>query len=237
MCGQKKVVRKLTWHQPQLQQVVSGSAALRFISFSHSANDPLEIKPDTVIASSRVLVYGNSYSTRYLGHRYLFEKEFAPFPGELLLQKLDSLRRPDCYSSDFEGTIYPDRIEIIITSWCPDRSGDQIFEKIDDRPGFLGGPAAFQQLVQDRLRCTAYQDLLQNDSAFFFFAVIKKDSICHEVKLANGVESSLTKLICKALTTTHGWKPYRKDGRNMSAYLQVFVLLRKDGTIEADYLH
>ncbi len=234
--AQKKVVRQLTWHQPDLQRVVSGSASLHFISFFHSLNNPLEIKPDMVIPSSRSLVYDNRYSLHYLGHRYLFEKEFGHFPAELLRSKLDSLRRKDCYSSSYEGRIYADRIEITITSWCPDRSGDQLFEKIEDNPGYFGGPAAFQQLVQDRLKCTAYRDLLQGDSAFFLFAVLKKDSICHQVKPIMGTESPLVQMISKALTNTHGWKPYRKDGHEMNAYLQVFILLRKDGTIEADYL-
>jgi hypothetical protein len=231
-------VKKLVLQNEALQAVVASSSTIRSIRFYKDENRNLEIQPDNIPFNNKSLVYDNWYSTIYLGHRYLFQQQFGFFPAEILLYKLDSLRRQDCYTNRFEGEIFADHIAVTITSSCPgkSKSGDMIFSKVDDRPGFWGGPAAFQQMVQDRLACTGYRDLLQGDSAFFFFAVTKKDSMCHEVRTKDSIQSPLKTIIQNALTGTHGWKPYRKDGRNMNAYMQVFILLRKDGSIEADYI-
>jgi hypothetical protein len=182
-------------------------------------------------------VYDNWYSVDYAGHRYLFEQEYGALQIDVLQNKLDSLRRYDCYEHFFEGRIYADHIDIKLTVYCPGKTNDEdrIFFKVDNRPGYLGGPKHFLQVMQDRLACTNYKSYLDADSALFFFAVTKKDSVCHEAYSADSVKSPLRSLIIQALTNTYGWKPYNKDGRNMNAYLQVFFYIRKDGTITADY--
>lgn len=232
-------VKKLVLHNEALQAVVASSTTIRSIRFYKDDNSGLGIKPDSSLFNNSRILYDGLFSVAYLGHRYLFQKQYGFFPLEILLYKLDSLRRQDCYTNRFEGDIYADHIDIKLTSSCPgkSKSGDMIFYKVDDKPGFWGGPAAFQQMVQDRLACTGYRSLLHGDSAFFFLAVTKKDSMCHDVTAIDSVQSPLRKIIQTALTGTHGWKPYRKDGRNMNAWLQIFILLRKDGSIEADYFH
>ncbi len=57
----------------------------------------------------------------------------------------------------------------------------------------------------------------------------------HEVRSIDSLRSPVREIIQNALNNTYGWKPYQKEGRNMSAYLQVFIHIRKDGSIEADY--
>jgi hypothetical protein len=235
--AQIEKVKKLVWHNEALQAVVASSKNLHYISFTKDDNSYLEIRPDTSRVDNKRLVYDNSYSTVYLGHIYLFEKQFGTFPAAILLKKLDSLRRNDCYTNNYEGRIFAGHIDIKVSSTCPGKSTseDRVFYKVEDKPGFLGGPAAFQQFVQDRLACTNYRSYLQNDSAFFFYAVTKSDSMCHDVKPIDSIQSPLRTIIQNALINTHGWKPYVKDGRNMNAYMQVFIRLRKDGHIEADY--
>jgi hypothetical protein len=235
--AQIEKVKKLVWHNDALQAVVASAKNLHYITFTKDDNSYLEIRPDTSLLNSKRLIYDNSYSTVYLGHTYLFEKQFGPFPAAILLKKLDSLRRNDCYTNYYEGRIFADYIDIKVSSTCPgkSKSDDRVFYKVEDKPGFFGGPAAFQQFVQRSLACTNYKSFIHDDSAFFFYVVIKKDSMSHEVRSIDSLRSPVREVIQNALNNTYGWKPYQKEGRNMSAYLQVFIHIRKDGSIEADY--
>jgi hypothetical protein len=233
--AQIEKVKKLVWHNEALQAVVASAKNLHYISFTKDDNSYLEIRPDTSLLNNKRLVYDNSYSTVYLGHIYLFEKEFGAFPAAILVKKLDSLRRNDCYTNYFEGSIYADHIDIKVTSYCPGKLDDKIFYAVKNEPGFFGGQTTFQQFVQRSLACTNYKSFIHADSAFFFYVVIKKDSMSHEVRSIDSLRSPVREIIQNALNNTYGWKPYQKEGRNMSAYLQVFIHIRKDGSIEADY--
>jgi hypothetical protein len=237
--AQVKKEKKIVWHNEALQSFfLHAKQQIPFIQFKKDYQGRLEIQPANTSQQTNRLVYDNWYSVDYAGHQYLFEKEYGGLQIEVLQNKLDSLRLFDCYEHFYEGRIYADHIDIKVTAYCPGKTADEdrIFFKVENRPGYLGGPKHFQQVVRDRLACTGYQSYLYADSAFFFFAVTKKDSMCHEAYAADSVQSPLRNLIIQALTNTYGWKPYNKDGRNMNAYLQVFIYIRKDGTILADYL-
>jgi hypothetical protein len=234
--AQVKKVKKVVWQNTELQAFIAASSKMKQLQFFKDDHSSFELKPDTAIPSHKQLTYDNRYSMAYLGHRYLFEQEYGMIQLAPLMKKLDSLRHADCYSSKFRGTIYSNRIEITVESICPGKSPDEmIFEKVEDNSGYLGGPAAFQQMIHDRLTCTNYRDYLSGDTALFFYAHVKKDSMCHAAKPLDGHQSLLREIVAKALSNSYGWKPYRKDGFLMSAYIRVFILLRKDGSIEADY--
>ncbi|MCX6316346.1 MAG: hypothetical protein NTW29_03600 [Bacteroidetes bacterium] len=236
--AQVKKVKKVVWRNTELQAFIAASGKMKQLQFFKDDRSTFELKPDTVPLSHKQLTFGNWYSMTYLGHRYLFEQEFGMIPLAPLMKKLDSLRHADCYSSTYSGTIYADRIELTVESNCPGKSAeDMVFEKVEDNAGYLGGTAAFQQMIHDRLTCTNYRDYLSGDTALFFYAHVKKDSMCHAAKPLDGNHSLLREIVAKALTNSYGWKPYRKDGFLMSAYVRVFILLRKDGSIEADYFH
>lgn len=233
--GQTNKVKKLVWHNTELQSVVSSAKNIRFIEFKKNDTDDLEIRLDSSLLSDKPLYSDKWYSTVYLGHTYLFEKQFGLFPTAVLLKKLDSLGRKSCDYNWFEGRIYADHIDIKVTSNCPGKLDDKIFYAVKNEPGFFGGQATFQQFVQRSLACTNYKSFIHADSAFFFYVVIKKDSMSHEVRSIDSLRSPVREIIQNALNNTYGWKPYQKEGRNMSAYLQVFIHIRKDGSIEADY--
>jgi hypothetical protein len=233
--GQTKKIRKVVWHNTELQQVVSSANLLRFIDFKKNDYNELELKPDTSFLATRSLLYDNWYSTVFLGHKYLFEKQFGAFPTGVLIKKLDSLGCQDCDFSWYEGRIYSDHVDIKVTRSYPGKTGDRIFQKTENRPGFFGGTAAFQQLVQGRLQCTDYKAYIQEDSAFFFTVLIKRDSMVHEVRQIDSLHSPLRQLIKDALIKTYGWKSAFQGGRNVNGYLQVFIYIRKDGSIVADY--
>lgn len=236
--SQVKKEKKIVWHNEALQSFfLHAKQNIPFVQFKKDNQGGLQIQPANSDQKPNRLVYDNWYSMDYAGHQYLFEKEYGALPTGVLLNKLDSLRRYDCYEHFYEGRIYADHIDIKVTTYCPGKTADEdrIFFKVENRPGYLGGPKHFQQVVLDRLACTGYKAYLNTDSALFFFAVTKKDSMCHEAYAADSVKSPLRSLIIQALTNTYGWKPYNKDGKNMNAYLQVFIYIRKDGTIIADY--
>lgn len=235
--GQNKV-KKFTWHNEELQSFARLSPTVRSIAFNKNNSENLEIRPDSALVPKKEITYDGWYSTVYLGHIYRLTKKFGKrFPSEVLLAKLDSLQRRDCDANYFEGVVYGDRIEIRLTSYCPGDNGDHIFQRINDEAGFFGGTAAFQQLVGSRLSFTNYQSLIKGDSVLWFMVVIKKDSIAHEIRSVDSFSSPLRELVIKALTNTKGWKPVRKDGKLMNGWKEIFIRFRKDGTIEADFLH
>jgi hypothetical protein len=233
--GQKDKIKEVILHTTELQSVLTSAKPFNYIAFKKDDFEKLELRPDSSFLTNKNFVYDDWYSTVYPGHKYLFEKQFGIFPVYLLESKLDSLRRTDCDFNWFEGRIYPDHIYIKVTSSCPNKNRNRVFQKVENNPGFFGGPAAFQQLVQSRLQCTDYKSFIQEDSAFFFTVLVKRDSMVHDVKLIDSVHSPLRKLIQKALINTYGWKSAFQGGRNVNGYLQVFIYIRKDGSIEADY--
>lgn len=238
--GQDNEIKKVfVWHNESLQSFfLYAKQSIPYIEFRKKDHSPLEIQPGKNSSANNQLVYDNWYSSVYMGHQYLFERDFGTLQTAVLQKKLDSLRRNDCYYNYAEGRIYADHIDIKLTSICEGESisDNHIFYKVDDRPGFLGGPAAFEQLVQSRLACSDYKSFSSTDSAIFLYAVVKKDSMAHEIKFPDSVQSPLRTIIRKSLVNTYGWKPYVKEGRNMNAWLQVFIYIHKDGTISADYI-
>lgn len=233
--GQKKKVKEVIWHNTELQALLASAELSNYISFQKDDYSQIELKPDSILLTKNKKRYYEWYSTIYLGDKYLFEKQFGIFPTHLLVNKLDSLRRLDCDFNKFEGRIYPDRIYIKVTSTCPGKNDNMVFQKVVIEPGFFGGPAAFQQLLQSRLACTDYKSFIQEDSAFFFTVLIKRDSMAHEVRRTDSVHSPLRQLIQDALINTYGWRSAFQGGRNVNGFLQVFIYIRKDGSIESDY--
>ncbi len=233
--SQEKVV-KIIWHNEALQSIVSSSAEIRSIAFNKNDIANIEIRPDASAIPQKNIYYDGWYSTVYAGHIDRFTQKYGRFPVEILANKLDSLRRRDCEYNHYEGNIFANRIEIKVTSSCPGATEMRIFNKVDNEPGFLGGHKAFEQLLQSRLSCTNYRSYIQGDSVLRFHAIIKRDSIVYEARSIDSVKSPLRQLIITALSGTYGWKPYFKEGRNMNSVKEIFVRIRKDGTIEADYL-
>lgn len=237
--AQKEKVNKLRIQHGSIQQFISASGVLHKVSFTLDYAHRLKIKPDTVLPVLQPLVYENWFSVNYSGHNYLLEKYYSRFPKLELLTLLDSLLAKECQNPLTTGTIYADHIDIEITSHCPGKRGENEYYVISglQDPSFMGGPAALTQLISAKLACAKDLPTVIGDSAIFLKVLIKKDSVVYEAALLEPKQSTLANPLIKALLHTTGWKPYEHDGRFMHSYWQVFVRFRKDGTIEADYLH
>lgn len=231
-------VKKIVWHNEALQSFfLHTKKQVPFLNFRENSRFELAIQPEDPSLPLNRLVIGDWYSASYAGHRYLFEKEYAALPTGILKDKLDSLRRKDCYDHSFEGRIYADHIDIKVTSKCPGKSAGRIkiFKSTETEVSYDGGPAGFQQVFRGKLAATNYLSYLQGDSVFFFRVLIRNDSFAREANPHDGEVSPLRTLIARALTAMPGWKPYSKDGKRFLSYPQVFIHIRKDGEIIADY--
>jgi hypothetical protein len=234
--AQKKKKYKVKWTNPQLQAFVSSNKQLQFIKFRKNDVGALELKPDTNIISFKNKPYGSWYSMEYPGTKYLFERQFGSFPVNILLSKLDSLTPKKSDYTSYEGEIYADHIAIRTESLFSTKRMP-VFRAVRHHIEYPGGPEAFTKFIQSKI--PAGISLLQGgatDSALFFKALLmKKDSMLHDIKPLDSTQSELSRIIQTALAETKGWTPFYTGGFYVNAYPEIFVRLKKDGTIEADY--
>jgi hypothetical protein len=226
---------KFKWINPELQSLISPLCG-RFIAFSKRDNKPLELTPDSITKRSRDL-HATTYDMDYQGHRALFKEQYGQsFPEITLLNKLHSLIKPGCDYHILTGKIYRDSIIIIREQNCPVKEDDKIFLPVDRKIGYPGGRPAFQQYLKSFI--TPGADLLpgQKDSTLYLMVILKKDSLIHEVKLLEPATASpFSDLMSAALMQTKGWTPGRLEGRGISLYVSMFIRLRSDGSVEADF--
>lgn len=234
--AQKEKKRNIKLQDPQLQTFIAANKQLRYIEFKKNDIGELELRPDSVIQTIKGIIYENWYSFDFLGSKYLFEKQFGEFPQSALLKKLDSLTPKNSDYNWYEGKIYTDHIQIHIESSFSTKR-IPVFRAVRRHIEYPGGTAAFTQFLQSKI--PAGVELLppgQADSVLFFWALLmKKDSMIHEVRPFDSTVSRLSGIIQAALKETKGWTPFYTGGFYVNNYAVIYVRLRKDGTIEADY--
>ena len=234
--GQHQKVKKIRIDSPELQSFISSHPQLRFIEFSKEDISALKLTPDNTATTQKERPYNNIYRFDYAGHRYLFEQRFGVFPEKILLGLLDSLKPAACYIYSFGGKITAGSLQVKISSYCSKRSLDRVFRATQYPVSYPGGGEGLGKYLQDKI--TASRNSLASsadDSAFFFRILVKRDSLVHEVKLLSPFPSPLSDIIAAALKTTRSWTPPRSGGREVNGYPEVFVRVRKDGAVEADY--
>lgn len=233
---QAQKTEKITWYNDELQTLVQPSHG-RFISFVRRFwDDSFELTPDSVTPLAKQLRV-NVYDLDFLGDQVLFEHQFGKaFPVSIINEKLESLKRKDCYLSYAEGRIYPDSIVMQIDLDCKKSDDeDKIFYPVRQSAGFRGDRPAFESLLQQGLGAKRFS-VAANDSVLYLFGVVKRDSMFHDAKLLGpGEESAFSRKAIELLEQLQGWRPALKEGRIINMYRTVYIRLRPDGTIEADY--
>ncbi|HET6995746.1 MAG TPA: hypothetical protein VFI06_12225 [Chitinophagaceae bacterium] len=240
--------KTIKWYNKELQSFVQPAHG-RYIGFTKGNEDPLRLRPDSTTTLSDRL-YSVEYDMQYLGHRWLFERQFDSFPETILLDKLESLKDTSYYYNFFDGRIYRDSIIITRTKSYrlhkktrvtkinvkTNEEDEKIFLPLDRKIKYPGGKEAFQKFLQTKLVPHLAEFSSQPDSAFYFLVVVRRDSTIGEVKLLEpGHPSAISKRITAALKEMRGWNPAKPSGLDVNVYKSMFVRLRRDGTIEADY--
>ena len=234
--SQEKKTKHIRLQNQQLQSFVSSKTNLKPIEFEKIDTRSFELMPDTVFPPFQKYIYNNTYSTVYAGHQYIFKKQFGEFPESDLLKILDSLELKKCYWNSFKGKIYPDHIDITHESSCPGKKKEGIeFIKVEEYSGMVGGPKAFQKLIGDGLAGKGLLSKRDEELPLFYKVIVNKDSSVSSVTPLDSSSIAFDSCISEILLHRKCWIPYKAGGRAVKAYKQIFILLRKDGTIEADY--
>jgi hypothetical protein len=235
--GQRSLsTTKIKWINAELQSLVTPSCG-RFISFTSENGTDIEVKPDSISQRLKDL-HSIVFDLNYLGHRALLEELCGkPFPEKAVQEKLKSLIKKHCDINSFQGKIYQDSVIITVTRNCPTNEDDRIFTRIERKISYPGGQPAFQQYLQSSISSSMNSiPSKKTDSSIYFMIVIKKDSMIHDIKLLQPSHpSAFTDLMTQALLKTRQWTPANVGGINVSMYESVYIHLKSDGTIEADY--
>lgn len=244
----------------ELQSLVQPAHG-RFISFSKSRGH-ITLRPDIKTTGLSLKYSMELFRFDFPPGKELWQRKYGQsFPEEMLLAKLDSitvLTNKRCAFHYFDGKIYPDSIVMEADRDClveripKNRNQDATWEYSiepvvdEDTTGpifflprykieYRGGRKALQQFLNDKM---GNEKLIVDpaDSMLFFQCVVKRDSMMHSVDLIepnNG--SAFSKKIAGMLVNSHNWLPYQKDGRSLTAHILVYVRLKRDGSIEAEY--
>jgi hypothetical protein len=205
------------------------------VEFKNSDASALSLKPDSLLTINKYYPQDGWYRLWYLGHKYLFEKHFGVFPEDDLLHIEDSLKKRSCLMNGYEGTISPKKIHIKVTGYCPPKNEDMIFDKVPVDPEYPGGRKAFKQYINQVLLTRLIPSYIQRDSAIFLRVLIKKDGRAYDPFFYDSINRELKDILSLAMTQTPLWKPAQQSGNAVHAYLEVFILVRKNGMVEADY--
>lgn len=114
---------------------------------------------------------------------------------------------------------------------------NRIFERVMQLDGeFTGGVKALHALINDQMRDAKFE-IAAGDSIIYFRGVIKKDSMLHDLKLIEPVQATAyTKKLADILVKPkRQWLPVRKD-RILNAYMLIYIRVKRDGTLDVDYL-
>jgi len=226
---------KIKWINTELQSLVTPSCG-SFISFTSENGTDIEVRPDSIPKRLKDL-HSTVFDLDYLGHRALLEELCGkPFPEKIVQEKLRSLIKKGCDINSFEGKIYQNSVIITVTRNCPTNEDDRIFTRVERKISYPGGQSAFQQYLQSFIPSGMNSISQKMDSSVYFMIVIKKDSMIHDIKLLQPSHASaFTDLMAQALLKTKQWTPANMGGMNVSMYESVYIRLKSDGTIEADY--
>jgi hypothetical protein len=229
--------RKIRIKSPALQEYVRQNPSLNVLSFDYSPYELLQLQPDTVLFK---LAYGqpynNAYFISYADHRYLFEKQFGPFPQKIFNQTIDSFTRKTrpCQYYWYTGKIYRDSVVIIIHEACPEKGDEAIFIKVRSNFDYKGGPEA----LTEYLRRSIPADMIpvtDHDSILYYQLVVKRDSLAHDVTQPAARHTDLEDMIKEALLASKPWIPYEHGGIMLNIYVRVFIVFNKGRIIMAGY--
>jgi len=179
------------------------------------------------------------YSLQYKGDQYRFEKTFGIFPENELIKIIDQYKKKqtDCFEASFSGIITKKKCMLYRTSWCPTDDDEKYFIKVENGSGFSGGTPAFEKFITEHISPLKLHTRNNEESVYFLIALILKDSTLGDIITRDSAQAEMVSTIKPALLKTKGWIPYIASGRPAKSYLDIFIRIRKDGTIEADFYH
>lgn len=213
-----------------MQEIVTCNPSVHYIEFTKENGYGIFLQPDTSLV--KTVPYKRAYDIDYAGRSYLFARQFGEFPKERLLGILDSLSPKNTGFFSFNGKIYASHISVEIESeYYP--KDEMVFQRVEYPLDYPGGESALSKYIQDKIPASIR--IQETDSALFFRVVIKRDSLVHDVVSLDSINSKFSKAIQAALRKTRGWTPLYKGGLFLNRYAEIFVRVRKDGTIEAAY--
>lgn len=220
---------------PALQTWLKNSGIKSSVSFHTSHNNLLYLETDSTSKEYSDRVYGNAYQLGYAGHRYLLQIQYGEFPADALKQLLDSLIDKKCEQISFKGKIYADYVEIERTSYCSQKDEDRIFTAVEPEKGFIGGPEALRVYMGNTINHRVFNSAAITDSVFFFNLLIKKDSLVHEITPLGNTDKQLLIALKETFMGIKEWYPFFTGGLYVNGYLQLFILIRKDGEMVVDF--
>jgi hypothetical protein len=235
--AQKNKVQEVTVYNAALQTYLGNNLQIKFIRFNKYVFENIEIFPDTSLTGSKNIPYENRYDLGYLGHLYLIEKKFGKFPYEEFSALVDSLADKKSEYSWFEGTITAKSLTIKITNSYPSNKKNRVFFKVPIYAEYPGGEKALTKHIQNNLAETQALVFPKTDTVILLKMIVRKSGFVENVQFIDSSLSAINSIIKAALMNSEKWKPAMQGGAWVSCYVEVFIRLRKDGSIEADYLY
>lgn len=222
-----------------LNRFVKKCKALDTLGFNIRAYSDLYLTPRPDDPFPLKSIRNKEYSLRYKGDQHRFEKAFGIFPENILLKTIDRYKKKptDCFDPSFSGFITKKKFILYRTTWCPTNDDEKHFIKVERGSGFSGGSLAFEKFITERISPLQLHTLNKEESVYFLITLILKDSTLGDINTKDSAQSEMVKAIKPVLLNTKGWMPYIASGRPVKSYLDIFIRIRKDGTIEADFYH
>lgn len=235
VAAQKNRVKNLVLHDSVLQHFLAGNPRLRFIIFERYVYEDIKLFPDTSTTGKYKEPYENKYDMGFLGHQYLVEKRFGRFPYDALERLLDSLKGNQCNETSFKGTITAGSVRITVTRHCPSKNEDRVFFKVPQDVQYPGGEKAFTKHMQNWLDQTSGLVFPDKDSVLLLKMIVRKTGQIEGIQFSDSSSVEVNNAIRAALLNSAKWNPAMQGGQWVHSYAEVFIRIRKDGTIEADY--
>lgn len=235
VAAQKDRIKTFALHDSALQHYLAENPRLRFISFKRNVYEDIKLYPDTSVTGKYNDPYESEYDMSFLGHQYLVEKRFGKFPYAVLDRLLDSLKGNQCNETSFSGTITAGSVRIKITRYCTSKDEDRVFFKVPQDVQYPGGEKAFTKHIQNWLDQTSGLVFPEKDSVLLLKMIVRKTGNIEGIQFIDSSSAPVNNAIRSALLNTAKWTPAMQGGREVHSYAEVFIRIRKDGTIEADY--
>lgn len=222
-----------------LNKFVKKCKALDTLGFNMQACNSLYMTPRPDVHFPLKSIRNKDYSLQYKGDQYRFKKTFGFFPVNELIKIIAQYKKKqtDCFDPSFSGYITKKKCIMYRTTWCPTNDDEKHFIKVENGSGFSGGTLAFEKFITEKVSPLQLQTRNNEESVYFLIALILKDSTLGDIITRDSAQAEMVSAIKPVLLNTKGWIPYIASGRPVKSYLDIFIRIRKDGTIEADFYH
>lgn len=110
-------------------------------------------------------------------------------------------------------------------------SNDEIFDMVDDSPGFPGGIKAWENFMKDNLK---YPKLAKDDGiegTVYVVFIINKDGSVSDAEILRGIGGGCDEEALRVVNASPNWNPGKKDGRIVKTRMRLpinYALGKKD---------